>query len=58
MLIADLIPALDSFELSLSVLKDGDPAKKGVELIRSQLEDILKKHGLERIKIQRRPFRY
>ncbi len=53
MLTADLIPALDSFELSLSVLKDGDPAKKGMELIRSQLEDILKKHGLERIKIQR-----
>lgn len=53
MLVADLIPALDSFELSLSVIKDGDPAKKGVELIRSQLEDILKKHGLERIKVGR-----
>jgi molecular chaperone GrpE len=53
LLLGDTVPILDSFELSLSVLKDGDPAKKGMEMIKNQLEDILKKQGLERIKIQR-----
>ncbi len=47
--IADLVTVLDSFDLGLSVIKEDDPARKGVILIKSQLEDILKRYGLERI---------
>lgn len=53
MLVAELLSVLDSFELSLSIVQDDDPAKKGMMLIKSQLEDILKKHGLERIRVRR-----
>ncbi len=49
-LIKDLIPVLDSFDLSLSVLETKGLAEKGMYLVRSQLEDILKKRGLESIK--------
>ena len=48
MLIRELLPVLDSFQLSLSVMEDAG-AKKGVEIIQAQFEDILKKHGLEPI---------
>jgi molecular chaperone GrpE len=47
--VADLVTVLDSFDLGLSVIKEDDPARKGVILIKSQLEDILKRYGLERI---------
>ena len=59
MLTADLIPALDSFELSLSVLKDGDPAKKGMELIRSPARGYFEETRLRKNQNPaRRPFRY
>lgn len=51
-LIKDLLPVLDSFDLALeSLLANQSDAKieKGVYLIRSQFEDVLKKYGLERI---------
>jgi len=53
MIIMDLITVLDSFELSLSVIAETDPARKGITLIKSQLEDLLKKQGLERIQVKR-----
>lgn len=53
MIIGDLIVVLDSFDLSLTVLSETDPAKKGMMLIKSQLEDILRKNGLERIQIKK-----
>lgn len=49
MLIRELLPVLDSFQISLSVM-EGDGARKGVEIIQAQFEEILKKHGLEPIK--------
>ncbi|MGC9610935.1 MAG: nucleotide exchange factor GrpE [Minisyncoccia bacterium] len=52
LLVSDLIAVLDSFDLSLVVLSETDPARKGMMLIKSQLEDILKKNGLEKIKIK------
>jgi molecular chaperone GrpE len=48
-LISELLVVLDSFNLGLTVLEKGNPAEKGMRLIKSQLEDTLKKYGLERI---------
>lgn len=53
-LIKDLVTALDSFDLALRIIeKNGGAAgvDKGIYLIRSQVEDVLKKRGLEKIKI-------
>jgi len=46
-LIKEVLAVLDSFDLAL-VSEDG----KGMRLIRQQLEDILKKYGLEKIKVE------
>ena len=48
-LIKELLTVLDSFQLSLMATKDTE-ARKGVEIIYSQLEKILNKQGLEKIK--------
>jgi molecular chaperone GrpE len=48
-LMRELIGVLDSFDLSEAVLDAHDPGRKGIALIRSQLENLLKKYGLERI---------
>ncbi|MBI5732919.1 nucleotide exchange factor GrpE [Candidatus Jorgensenbacteria bacterium] len=50
-LIQELITVLDSFDLGLAVVSDDDPAKKGMQLIRTQLEEVLKKFGLSRISV-------
>jgi len=51
-LIKDLISVLDNFDLGLRALEKTGPVEKGVYLIRSQIEDILKKRGLERIALK------
>jgi len=48
-IIKDLLLVLDSFELSLLATKDPE-LKKGIEIIYAQLEKILNKYGLEKIK--------
>lgn len=50
-LVQEVLPVLDSFDLALG---HGLPAEieKGVLLIRSQFEDILKKRGLETIEVK------
>ncbi|MEW6617161.1 MAG: nucleotide exchange factor GrpE [Patescibacteria group bacterium] len=48
----DLITVLDSFNLGISLSND-ETAKKGMLLIKTQLEDILKRYGLEKISIER-----
>jgi len=48
-IIKDLINVLDSFDLAIQSLGGDSKVEKGVYLIRAQLEDILKKYGLERI---------
>ena len=58
-LIKDLIPVLDSFDLALAVLeKEGkrengstELTTKGIYMIRSQIEDVLKKRGFERMTV-------
>ncbi len=48
-LIKDLITVLDNFDLGLRSLEKAGPVEKGVYLIRTQIEDILKKRGLQKI---------
>lgn len=48
-LIAELLTLFDSFDLGLAAVKDDEEAKRGFYLIRGQLEDILKRRGLETI---------
>lgn len=50
-LIKDVIPVLDNFDLALSVLEREGKAEKGIYMIRTQLEDVLRKRGLEKITV-------
>ena len=52
-LLREIIPVLDSFDLALSVLDKDGKAEKGVSMIRAQLEDALRKGGLEKISINK-----
>ena len=49
--VRDLIPVLDSFELGIAALEKNGPVDKGVYIIKTQLEEVLKKKGLEKIKV-------
>ena len=51
-LIKDVVSVLDNFDLGLRQLEKAGPVEKGVYLIRSQIEDILKKRGLVKIGIK------
>ena len=51
-IILDLIRVLDSFELGLSAMERMGEVEKGIYIIRGQLEDTLKKYGLERIEVK------
>ena len=51
-LILELISILDDFDLALATLEKQGTAEKGVYLIRSRFEDILKRRGLERINVK------
>lgn len=51
-LILELISILDDFDLALATLEKSGQVEKGVYLIRSRFEDILKRRGLERIKVK------
>ena len=43
--IRELIVILDNFDLGLRTLEKAGPVEKGIYMIRSQLEDILRKRG-------------
>lgn len=48
-LIKDFITVLDNFDLGIRALEKNGPVEKGIYLIRSQIEDILKKRGLTKV---------
>ncbi len=50
--IRELLGVMSSFELGLSAVKGNEAAEKGISLIKSQLEDILRKAGLEKINVK------
>lgn len=49
LLIAELLTLFDSFDLGLAAVKGDAKAEQGLLLIRTQLEDVLKRRGLETI---------
>ncbi len=51
-LMKDLISVMDNFDLALRTLEKEGPVEKGIYLIRMQIEDLLKKRGLEKIAIK------
>ena len=49
-LLTDLLPLLDNFERAMAVEQsDGAAFQKGVEMIFTQLREVMEKHGLEHI---------
>jgi len=50
-ILLEVIRTLDSFSLALSVLEKSGGADKGLYLIKSQMEDLLKRNGVEKIAI-------
>jgi molecular chaperone GrpE len=48
-MIRELLTVLDSFNLALLALEKQGPVEKGVYMIKAQIDDVLKKRGLERI---------
>jgi molecular chaperone GrpE len=50
-LIKELVVVLDNFDLGLRALEKSGPVEKGIYMIRAQIEDILRKRGLEKIRI-------
>ncbi len=57
-LIEHLLPILDGFDRAISAHRDAahDEFRKGVQLIRKQLFDVLAKQGLEKIETEGKPF--
>ncbi len=51
-IIRDMIRVLDNFDLGLRSLEQAGPVEKGIYLIRSQIEDILKKRGLAKVEVK------
>ena len=51
-LIYELIGVMDNFDLGLETLEKSGAVEKGIYMILSQIFDILKKRGLEKINIQ------
>ena|SRR3989344_2319020 len=45
----ELLPVLDSFELGLKGIPETDAGYRGLLIIKTQFEEILKRHGLERL---------
>lgn len=50
-LIRDLIMVLDNFDLAIMAMEKQGSVEKGIYLIKAQLEDILKQHGLEKMTV-------
>ncbi len=51
-LMRELITVLDNFDLGLRALEKAGPVEKGVYMIRTQIEDVLRRRGLTRINVK------
>lgn len=54
--LSDLLPILDNLGLALEAEGDVEDLKAGVELIAKQFQDLLRRHGVERIAAEGMPF--
>ncbi len=50
-LMQEFITVLDSFDLAVAALEKEGKVEKGVYMIRAQMEDVLRKRGLERMAV-------
>ena len=48
----ELIGVLDSFDLGLAALEKAGPVEKGVYMVRSKLDNVLKQRGLEILSVK------
>lgn len=48
-MIHEVVSVLDNFDLGLAALEKQGPVERGIYMIRTQLEDVLKRRGLVRI---------
>lgn len=56
-IVQEMIPVLDNFELAVATLEKEGVSEKGIYMIKLQLEDLLKKKGLEKISAEKgKPF--
>jgi molecular chaperone GrpE len=56
-ILKDMLPLLDNFERAMAAeAKDGEAFQKGVEMIFTQLGEVLKKNGLEQIETKGQKF--
>ena len=56
-ILGDLLPLLDNFERAMAVEQtDGEAFQKGVEMIFTQLREVLDKHGLQSIEAEEQTF--
>jgi molecular chaperone GrpE len=51
-LIGECIGILDNFELGLAAMEKQGPVEKGVYMIKAQIEDVLRRQGVEKIPIE------
>ncbi len=51
-ILEELIGVLDSFDLGLAAMEKAGPVEKGVYMIHSKLEDIMKQRGLVRLPVK------
>ena len=51
-LMREMVTVLDNFDLALRALERSGPVEKGVYMIRAQIEDMLKRRGLERVALK------
>ena len=51
-LMRELIMVIDNFELAIMAMERQGEVEKGIYLIKAQMEDILKQHGLEKVAVE------
>ncbi len=51
-ILKEFISVLDSFDLAVAALEKSGPVEKGVYMIRAQIEDLLKRRGLEQLDVK------
>jgi molecular chaperone GrpE len=55
-LVLDLLPAIDNFERALGAVKEDSVLSQGVSMVKTQLLEALKRHGITRIEAVGQPF--